>query len=87
MTAKGVPIEGKRGPYCYPREEPPFPMGGVPLAATGLRFLKTEPHGGMGYRFCMTPSEPRFQAPEFNYSPPDPPHAMIYSSYIEDCAD
>ena len=44
MTAKGVPIDGKRSPIATPQEESPFPKGGVPLAAMGLRF-KTESHG------------------------------------------
>eukprot|EP01043_Picozoa_sp_COSAG02_P108457 COSAG02_NODE_44495_length_365_cov_1.928571_1_plen_77_part_10 len=26
MTAKGVPIDGKRSPHCYPQEESPFSL-------------------------------------------------------------
>jgi hypothetical protein len=44
LTAKGVPIDGKRSPIATPQEESLFPKGGVPLAAMGLRF-KTESHG------------------------------------------
>ena len=38
ITAKGVTLHGKRSPIATLQEESPFPEGGVPLAAMGLRF-------------------------------------------------
>eukprot|EP01043_Picozoa_sp_COSAG02_P016776 COSAG02_NODE_745_length_17738_cov_18.178241_3_plen_122_part_00 len=44
MTAKGVPIDGKRSPHCYPQEESPFSLKEESIGRHGTPFyIKRSP--------------------------------------------
>ena len=45
MTAKGVPIDSKRSPQCYPQEESPFSLKEESHWPPWDSVFKTESHG------------------------------------------